>query len=882
MDTRRADPICSLTPQLVPAGHVCPLFWQHGEDPDVLRGEMRAMRSVGIRQCILESRPHPDWLGPGWWRSLDAIFEEADRLGMRIWVFDDGAYPSGRAGTLIRDRHPELLKVYLACRVIEAHGPLPGAAFFVGAWIGKDESLVAVVAGRRRDPRGDGLDPGTLADLTGRAASGTLRWDVPEGAWRVFVLVRTREGGEEWTKDHLNPLVLEAGQAFIQEVHERHYARYGARFGTTFAGFFTDEPRFGNKPAYDAMLGDPGMVLPWCDDLPAELEERWQRAAPAGAAGGGFRRVLPTLWYDAGELAHRARVLYMDVVSARFGRAFTVAIGEWCRARDVRLIGHVVEDNSAHARLGYGAGHFFRALRGQHMSGVDIVFQVWPGIPEGRIITPFGTWDLDFFRWGLAKLASSDAHADPRKAGRAMCEIFGAYGWQLGLRDMKWLTDFACVRGINFLVPHAFSPKFPDPDCPPHFHAQGNNPQWRLFGLWSSYAERLCHLLSDGDHRADAAVLYHAEAEWAGPCERFEASVAALAARQIDCDVVCIDTLLDPALTKVEQGELTVNRESFHLLVVPYAERLPARFFSFLVHVLSARIPILFTEGFPTGASDEDIPPAALAALRASPNARAVPITRLAEEAARAGRVRARPEQPHLRTYRYSRPGMDLVFCFNEDTRVPVACRLSLVDARDPLGYEALADAIVAVEHERSGSEVSVRIRLEPYGSLFLVFADDPTVLGSIGSVPPDSFRQLAAVDGPWRVSTSDALEWPRIEPRPRLTGPGDVALAEGFADFAGTVVYETEIAVPGGRSWLDLGRVGEASEAWLDGEFLGARICPPHRFALPPGGAGRRALRIAVTTTLGRRLGNNAFDRAMPHEPVGLLGPVRILGPGR
>ena len=40
-----------------------------------------------------------------------------------------------------------------------------------------------------------------------------------------------------------------------------------------------------------------------------------------------------------------------------------------------------------------------------------------------------------------------------------MCEIFGAYGWMEGTKLMKWLVDHMLVRGINWLVPHAFSPK---------------------------------------------------------------------------------------------------------------------------------------------------------------------------------------------------------------------------------------------------------------------------------------------------------------------------------------------------------------------------------------------------------------------------------------
>jgi hypothetical protein len=100
----------------------------------------------------------------------------------------------------------------------------------------------------------------------------------------------------------------------------------------------------------------------------------------------------------------------------------------------------------------------------------------------------------------------------------------------------------------------------------------------------------------------------------------------------------------------------------------------------------------------------------------------------------------------------------------------------------------------------------------------------------------------------------------------------------EGLESFAGTIAYETEITFPDGESWLDLGQVGESSQVWVNGAALGARIVPPHRYALPPAAPGRHALRIEVTTTLVRRLGANVFDRAMAQEPLGLVGPVRIL----
>ena len=79
---------------------------------------------------------------------------------------------------------------------------------------------------------------------------------------------------------------------------------------------------------------------------------------------------------------------------------------------------------------------------------------------------------------------------------------------------MKWLIDYLLVRGINWFVPHAFSPEFPDPDCPPHMGADGRDPQFGAFRELMAYTNRAAHLLSGGVHQAPAALLYHAEAEW--------------------------------------------------------------------------------------------------------------------------------------------------------------------------------------------------------------------------------------------------------------------------------------------------------------------------------------------------------------------------------
>ena len=871
----RMDIRCALLPDEPSHGAISPLFWQHGEAADVLREELQRMRSVGIGQCILEARPHPDWMGPGWWDSLDVIFAEAERLGMQVWIFDDATYPSGLAGKRILERHPQHVKAYLAERVVDARGPQPNASVRIGAWVGGDERLVAVVAARRHDPTESGLVGDSLLDVTEQTRDGVLRWAIPDGWWRISILVRTRHGGEEWTKDHLNPLVPEAVQAYLTEVHEQHYARYGQRYRRTFAGFFTDEPRFGNAGTYDAILGQYGMVLPWCDDLLPELDGVWR--AP-------FRRVLPALWNDAGELSNRARFAYMNAVSQRFGRNFTGQIGDWCRARGLRLIGHVVEDNNAHARLGYGAGHFFRALQGQDMSGLDYVYQVWPGWSEGRMLTPFGNLDLSFFYWGLAKLASSGAHLDPRKHGQTMCEIFGAYGWRLGLRNMKWLTDHACVRGINFIVPHAFSPKaFPDPDCPPHFYARGENPQWHLFGLWSQYAERVCQLLTNAEHVAPVAVAYHAEAEWAGRCEHFQHAVRALAEHQIDCDVAPWDYLLDEQRTRAGQGTFTIHRETFRCLIVPWAERLPAAAVTFCLRAADAGVRVIFTQALPIGLSDTATSPDLLAALRGHAGVAVWPTTALADAVPAAWMgVRLDTSIPHLRLTHYRRGKLDFWFCVNEHTTQTVDTQLRFGKVRPPVIYDALRDTVSAADCRCQGEETAVRLHLEPYSSCFVVFAEEQALPAPVPRQPYLSeLRTAQQVEGPWAIATTHATEYPRFTGATNASTLGDVSQPDRLPKFGGVLAYETDVHCPADSAqgtWMDLGEVYETSEVWWDGQRVGASICPPHRYALGRTSKGTHKLRIEVATTLARSHGDNVFDRAVPLDPVGLLGPVRLM----
>lgn len=214
------------------------------------------------------------------------------------------------------------------------------------------------------------------------------------------------------------------------------------------------------------------------------------------------------------------------------------------------------------------------------MAGIDVVHhQIVPGFTQPVHQWIAGDRDGEFFHFGLAKLGSSAAHIQKNKKDRALCEIFGNYGWAEGNSFMKWLTNHMLVRGINEFTPHAFSMKYPDPDCPPHFYAGGNNPGFECFTWLMQYMNRSAHFLSSGTHLADAAILYHGESEWCGEAMYFQKPGRVLMEKQLDYDVIPADILAEAI---VENGVLKILDKTYASLILPYAQCLDERVVQFI------------------------------------------------------------------------------------------------------------------------------------------------------------------------------------------------------------------------------------------------------------------------------------------------------------
>ena len=134
--------------------YILPFFWQHGESKELLEEGMQRIYDSGIKAVCVESRPHPDFVGEGWWRDLDIIMAKAKELNMRVWVLDDAHFPSGFCNGKIAPDSP-YGKVYLTQYGVDIVGPKQGRSVLI--ILEQGEELVAVTMGKRDRNNQDSL-----------------------------------------------------------------------------------------------------------------------------------------------------------------------------------------------------------------------------------------------------------------------------------------------------------------------------------------------------------------------------------------------------------------------------------------------------------------------------------------------------------------------------------------------------------------------------------------------------------------------------------------------------------------------------------------------------------------------------------------------------
>jgi hypothetical protein len=202
-----------------------------------------------------------------------------------------------------------------------------------------------------------------------------------------------------------------------------------------------------------------------------------------------------------------------------------------------------------------------------------------------------------------------------------------------------------------------------------------------------------------------------------------------------------------------------------------------------------------------------------------------------------------------------------------------------------------------AVSFTIAGGRTTVPLRLEPWGTVFVVFRKPTKETSHTVSKPADT--QLAALDGPWTVAFQPDRGAPASITLDKLTEWNESS-DKGVKYYSGTGTYTKTIQAPaewfkkGGTVWIDLGDVKNIAVVTVNGKDLGTVWHAPYRVdatgALKPG-ANEVSVKV-INSWVNRLVGDkqpdvttkytfstwNTYKADTPLLPSGLLGPVSVI----
>lgn len=820
-----------------------------GETNDSLLQRLEAVKQNGFSYIIASYKTNDMEqvkFDDTYYLALDRLVECCEKVGIAFWLEDYAPFPTGSAnGAYAEPEFADKGKIMIDERHLDLCGPQTGVRVRIDllqdACYGKAihrfskmdptcRKRLGVVAYRvSPDPRGAAyvvLDESSVVALDSCICNGILTWDVPEGNWRVFTIFTTYETSGR--ASFMNLLSKESVALEIEKVHRPLYSHLKEKLGKSWLGFFYDEPEVGNDGG-DAVFDFfmlPGNrtyrptdieVLPWSPEMPDEMEKR----------DPNWRSALPLLWYEGLDRYKLFRRDYMDAVSTLVKENYNGQVFRFCQEHGIHYIGHVLEDESCHTRLGCGPSHYFRQQYYQDEAGIDIIAgQILPG--KDAATSWYGVMNADgeFYHYGLAKLASSEAHINPLKNNRTAAEIFAMYGRQ-GLAERKFLIDHLMINGVNRML-FADNPTYQAP---------------AEYGiLLASYANRMCEFLRNCETVIQAAILYHAEAEWSEgeKAQKFHRAAAVLARNQISYDVVPADVFTQPEYYNADlDGKFVVNGHSYDALVIPYPGRdnlsnLPERVQAFAT---SGSIPVIVTDG-----SLEDLNqlPAKLMA---------VIDTDIAVESM---------EKKWIRTLHLKKDQQDWYWIHNESPCGAARCEICLADR-----------GVLAV--------------WDPYGEISYV--PQQWTLNGMRTVILELGRYEMAVLRPRREEdcvfdlSRPLAQWKQQ--------PGQIP-----EDYYGKLTYSASIDCEEQPGWLDLGAVSDCCEVFVNGISVGKRAAAPWIFDIRDvSKKGSNHIDLEIFTSAGNirnpmKIFGVSMDAltAVPHtqmEPIGFIGPAKLLFEG-
>ncbi len=498
--------------------------WNDLLTDEQIRSTLRDLAVQKVQQVWVHPRPGlmTPYLSKRWFHLWKVALDEARRLDMNVWIYDENSYPSGFAGGWV----PELMPESRGRGLKLAESKLPPA------W---DTNLLAVFL----------LKDGVAENVTAKVKTGESA-----GEGRYLTASALRAGNSPWNADRCYVDLLYPGvtEKFLEVTLEAYRKHFGNEFGKRIPGSFTDEPEL-----------TPAGGLPWTEDLPAQFQKRW-----------GYELIdnLPSLKVEVGDwkrVRHNYYQTLLDLFIERWGKPYF----DYCAKNNLEFTGHYWEHDWPRCN---GVPDNMAMAAWQQRPGIDILMNRY----EENTHAQFGNVRS-------CREISSLANQFGR---RTLVEVYGAGGWDLRFEDMKRIGDWLEVLGVNTLNQHLDYVTLRGArkrDHPQSFSY--HEPWWDAYHVSAEYLARLSAALTQGEQINRILVLEPTTTAWMYQGneaklkeigDSFFQLLLALEAAQIEYDLGCEDVIARHG--SVIGHQFRVGQRDYDVVVLPpHTENLDSR-----------------------------------------------------------------------------------------------------------------------------------------------------------------------------------------------------------------------------------------------------------------------------------------------------------------
>jgi hypothetical protein len=465
------------------------------------------------------------YLSEEWFTLWKAALDEAQKLDMNVWIYDENSYPSGFAGGLVPDAMPESHGTGLKFKAVEKLDKIDDSIRYIFDPDGKNRTSQVKAAGTL-SPAPDGKKY-LVAEI----------WYTPVSGWY----------GGKWYVDLLKKGVTEKFLDITLEAYA-NVPEIKKEFGKRVPGIFTDEPHpAGSVSGFT--LGGSGIV--WNDEIPEAFEKRF---------GYSLIDSLPSLVTQTGDWK-KVRHNYQQIVLDLFIENWSKPYFERCEKYGLQLTGHYWE----HGWPGTSHGPDNMAMYVWHQRpAIDLLMNTYndnsPNAQFGNVRSVKE----------LASIANQMGHS------RTLSESYGAGGWDLRFEDMKRLGDWAYALGVNTNNEHLSYVTIKGARKRDHPQSFSYHAGWfEGYHVLEDYFTRVSYVLSQGrqvNHvlviePTTTAWMYQGDPKLKKIGQSFTGFVNALERAHAEYDLASEDVM--KRFGKVEDKMFSINQGHYDLVILP-------------------------------------------------------------------------------------------------------------------------------------------------------------------------------------------------------------------------------------------------------------------------------------------------------------------------